>query len=117
MNERIILESTYRDKAAVYRRENRKDTTTKQTHQEEIVVNPCLPCALSQNKSGQLSLSGGTGSTSGSYTLFCTPDADIKAGDKLLVTTASGQQFSLWAGKGFAYSSHIEVPLSSEERG
>lgn len=116
MTERQILESTYHDNADVHRRLETKDPVTKQTRQYEDVVEPALLCALSQNKSGGLTMGDGVGSTSSSYTLFCAPDAELIAGDRLLIRTAAGQQLSLWAGKPFVYPSHMEVPLSAKER-
>lgn len=116
MTECQILESTYSDRADVYRRSETKDPVTKQTRQYEDVVESALRCALSQNKSGSLTMGGGAGSASSSYTLFCAPDIEVIAGDRLLILTAAGQQLSLWAGKPFVYPSHMEIPLTAEER-
>lgn len=115
MTEREAIESTYFDRCSTYRRIDTKDPETKQTKQVETAVLKNIPCALSQDKGGELSLSGNHGEAAGSYTLFCAPDADIKKGDKIAVTTAAGQSFTLWAGKGFSYAdSHSEIPLSED---
>lgn len=117
MTEQQAIESTYFDRAAVYRRTSVKDEISKQTKQTDRLIIDALPCALSRDKSGALALGGGYGQTSGSYTLFCSPDAGICAGDKLVVTTAAGQVFTLWAGAPFAYpQSHCEIPATTEER-
>jgi hypothetical protein len=115
MTEREAIESTYFDHCSAFRRSDVKDPETKQTKQVETAVLQNIPCALSQNKGGELSLSGNHGEASGSYTLFCAPDTDIRKGDKVSVITASGQNFTLWAGKGFSYAgSHSEIPLSED---
>lgn len=116
MTEQKVLESTYHDHATVFRRTGVKDDVTKQTHKCETVVAKDIPCALSRNKSGSLTISDGIGHTSSSYTLFCSPGTEIQSGDRLLVTTEAGQQFVLWAGKPFSYGSHLELPLSEDER-
>lgn len=115
MTEREAIESTYFDRCDTFRRSDAKNPDTKQTEQTETAVLRNAPCALSQNKGGELSLSGNRGKASGNYTLFCSPDADIRKGDKVKVTTKAGQTFTLWAGKGFSYAgSHNEIPLSEE---
>jgi len=117
MTEREAIESTYIDRCDIYRRSDVKDPNTKQTGQIESAVLQNVPCALSQNKGGELSLSGNRGKASGSYTLFCSPDADIRRGDKIAVATKAGQKFVLWAGKGFSYAdSHSEIPLSEDDK-
>lgn len=117
MTEREAIESTYFDRCDIYRRSDVKDPKTKQTEQIETAVLQNVPCALSQDKGGELSLNGNYGKASGSYTLFCSPDADIRKGDKVAVTTKAGQKFTLWAGKGFRYpESHSEIPLSEDDK-
>lgn len=115
MTEREAIESTYFDRCDVYRRSDVKDPDTKQTGQTESAVLQNLPCALSQNRRGEFSLGGNRGEAAGGYTLFCSPNADIRKGDKIRVTTAAGRIYALWAGKGFSYAeSHSEIPLSEE---
>lgn len=115
MTEQEAIESTYFDLCETYRRSNVKNPDTKQTEQTETAVLRNLPCALSQNKAANLSLSGNYGKAAGTYTLFCAPNADIRKGDKVVVTTSAGQVFTLWAGKGFQYAgSHSEIPLSED---
>jgi hypothetical protein len=115
MTEREAIESTYFDRCDAFRRCDAKNPDTKQTEQTEIAVLQNFPCALSQNRRGELSLSGDHGEAAGGYTLFCSPNADIRKGDKVKVTTKAGQTFTLWAGKGFSYAdSHSEIPLSEE---
>lgn len=116
MTEREAIESTYFDRCSTTRRVAGKDPATKQTKQTEVAVLRDIPCALSQDKAGELSLSGDSGKAAGNYTLFHAPECDIQKGDKITVTTAVGQSFTLWAGKPFLYISHAETPLSEEEQ-
>lgn len=111
-----LLEGTYKDVARVFNRTPRKNPETKQTEQVEEMFLTDLICALSKDKSGGHSVSGGVGSTVSSYTLFCSPTANIAAGNRLEITTLAGQTFSLFAGQPFCYLSHMEVPLTAKER-
>lgn len=116
MTEREALESTYFDRCTTYRRSDIKNPETKQQEQIENIVLEEFPCALSQDKGGELSLNGQRGKAVGSYTLFCSPEADIRKGDKVAVTTKAGQEITLWAGRAFRYAdSHSEIPLSEDE--
>lgn len=116
MTEEDILATTYYDVCTIYRKGDAvKDPDTKQSSQAAIMVAEDVPCALSTAKGGSINLSGGHGSVDGSYTLFCRPDVDIQAGDKIIVVKG-GRSYSLWAGLPFTYaSSHTETPLSGEE--
>ncbi len=119
MTERQAVESTYWDRCSIYRRTREKDPDTRQQVQTETCTAQDIPCAVSQRSAGSsqggLSLSGQYGSASASYTLFCSPETDIRFGDRVEVETGAGQTLSLWAGKSFLYASHAEVPLSGEE--
>lgn len=117
MTEADILATTYCDLCTIYRKGNpAKDPDTRQTSQEMLLVVENLPCALSTPISGDINLSEGHGRYQSGYTLFCRPETDIQAGDKV-VATKVGRVFSLWAGRPFTYAgSHSEIPLSEEER-
>lgn len=116
MTARQALESTYRDKAAVYRRVNVKDPDTGQTRQVEESVAEGVICALSSPSGAILDTGGGYGRTDGAYTLFCPPDADVREGDRLEVATEAGQTFSLRAGRPLVYISHAEIPVKEAKR-
>jgi len=117
MTEADILAATYRDSCNVFRRNFSKDSHTKQTRQEEVLVYENISCALSTPSGGGFDSRKGVGGYQSGYTLFCRPDQDIAKGDKLVVTTEAGAVFTLWAGRPFSYAgSHMEVPLSEEER-
>lgn len=116
MTARQALESTYRDKADVFRRVNVKDPDTGQTRQTEERVLEGVICALSSPSAANLNMEGGYGRTAGEYTLFCPPDAGIREGDRLEVITEAGQSFSLRAGRGLAYISHAEIPVKEAKR-
>lgn len=117
MTEADILALTYNDACSVYRRGNRDDPDTGQTQQYEQLIGERIPCALSQDKGRGFSSAAGYGKVSGDYVLFCRPCTPIRAGDKIVMRTAAGQELALWAGQPFAYAgSHMEVPLSLEVR-
>jgi hypothetical protein len=118
MTEADILALTYGDKCTVTRKIGAvKDEDTKQTRQETVTVASDVPCALSTAKGGGLDLSEGHGRTQSGYTLFCHPDVDIRAGDKLLVITVAGREHTLWAGRPLTFAgSHAEIPMLEELR-
>jgi len=112
---RQALEATYGDRCTVYRRTSAKGPD-KVTRQTEAAVATNVACALSQRRNRDLSLGNESASVYNSYTLFCSPDVGVTAGDKVVVASATGQTFTLWAGRPFIYVSHAEVPLYEEER-
>lgn len=46
-----------------------------------------------------------------SYSLFCALEADLKEGDKVIVTQRNGRQVTLSVGEGFPYSNHQEFSV------
>lgn len=117
MNEANILAATYHDRCAITRPGSEiKDPITKQTSQTLVVVAQDIPCALSSSTGGSIGFTGGYGSYHSGYTLFTRPEVDIRAGDRLLVTTAAKQSYELWAGRPDVFAnSHTETPLSEEK--
>jgi hypothetical protein len=101
MTEREAIESTYFDTLSSFRRKNIKDEVTKQTKQIDVVVLSDIPCALSKNNTNSAGISFGSrnGEASTKYTLFHAPDFDIKAGDRLIIKNAQGQEFTCHTGK------------------
>lgn len=116
MTEQEALESTYWDSCCIYRRVKVKNPDTKQMEQTEACIAENSLCALSRNNSGDIQFDDQHGRYQSAYILFCSPETPIQAGDRVEVTTAQQQQFTLWAGKPFLYASHAEVPLMEEER-
>jgi hypothetical protein len=115
--ERKILETTYTDNAAIYRRINgEKDPVTKQTRQTEELIHTAVPGGWSKNSGDPYRSTGLTGLARVDGVYFCAPDADIQLGDKVTVTTAAGDCFTLRAGRPMRYVSHAEVPLGGDER-
>lgn len=116
MSEREILESTYNDHAAIYRRANsEKDPVTKQTKQTEELIHPDISGAWSKNGGDPYRSAGRTGLARVDGVYFCAPDADIQLGDKVTVITQAGDSFTLRAGRAMRYVSHAEVPLGGDE--
>lgn len=116
MTERDILALTYHDLADITRRSYVSNPDTAQMTPSDVPVAEGVACALSQKSSGSLTVVESAGQTQSSYTLFCDPSADIKAGDRLKITTSLGQSFILFAGRPFVYVSHAEIPLTEEKR-
>lgn len=115
MTERQAIESTYFDKMSVYRRENVTDPITKVTKQQEILVCENISCALSKSKNTYNK--SDVGNMDNSFVLFASPDLELKAGDKLVISCASGQVQNCVCSKPFIYpGSHIEVNVSQEEK-
>lgn len=116
MTERRAIESTYWDRCSVYRMQQHKNPDTRQTEQAEELLQEDIPCALSrgQRQAGEHSVTDSHGLVKDSYVLFCAPEAPIIPGDRLGVVTSTGQRLILWAGAGFCYPSHAEIPLSEE---
>lgn len=116
MTEKEILEATYNDRCNVYRRTNseNEDGITKQVRQ---LIYQGISCALSQSKSSNLLENETHTSVRSEHVLFLSPDIEIFPGDELEVTIgASGKIKRFWAGEGFIYTSHQELPLLREER-
>lgn len=117
MSEADILAATYHDKCTITRKSGTvKDESTKQSRQETVTVDQNVPCALSTARGGSINFSEGHGGYHSGYTLFCRPDVDIEAGDRLLVVTKAGRSYELWAGRPDTFAgSHTETPLSEEK--
>ena len=89
MTERQAIESTYFDKLCSYRRVNIFNEATKLSNQEEQLVLENIPCAISKSKNSLNQTN--VLNIENSYVLFASPDLDLKAGDKVVVTCQSGQ--------------------------
>jgi hypothetical protein len=50
-----------------------------------------------------------------SYNLFCSLDADLKEGDKVVVTQRSGRQVTLSVGEGFPYSDGMQFSVKRSD--
>lgn len=115
MTERQAIESTYFDTFSSFRRVNVKDTASGQTKQEEQQIVTDVPCAISKNNLNGVKFGNSNGETNAEYTLFHAPELDVKAGDKIIVSTPQGQKFTCYAGKPFCYASHAETKCSENE--
>ena len=115
MTEREVIESTYFDTFSSFRRVNVKDILTGQTKQQEQQIMNAVPCSLSKNNLKGVTFGSLSGEINSEYTLFHAPELDLKAGDKIIVSTPQGQIFTCYAGKSFCYSSHAETKCSENE--
>lgn len=103
--------------ADIQRMTTTKDPDTGATKQSRQPVHTSVSCYLSQGRNG----SGGntsrdTGPNRIDYTakVFFAPDADVLAGD-LLVITIHGHTVQLVAGEPYPYSNHLEVPAKRSD--
>lgn len=118
MREADILALTYEDSCTISRKTNAiKDPATKQTRQDACIVAENLSCSLSHGSGGGIHFGDGHGSFTKGYLLFCRPEVDIRAGDKVVVTTKAGRTHILWAGIPAVYAGNsAQTPLSEDER-
>lgn len=117
MTEREAIECTYEDTCRICRRTSVTDPVTRQQRQTEVIIADTVRCALSKSSGSRLQFGDGNATVSGQPILFAAPEADIIAGDKIVITNAAGQVVTVWAGKPFIYAnSHMEVPLLEEAR-
>lgn len=80
---------------------------------EEVEVYNNIPCAISYSGGSTEGESDTVQHIRYIATLFCRPELDIRAGDKV-VATAQGKVRSYLCGEGVLYASHWEVPLIRE---
>lgn len=108
-----VLDKLRKDKCDIYRNvEIERDSITSFERQ---IMYQGVRCRLSTSNP-VINATETTASTLNAYTVFFNPTVDVQVGDKLVITTAIGYTYELYAGKpnGFA-GSHIEVKASEDE--
>lgn len=108
-----MLDKLRKDKCDIYRNvEVERDGITSFERQ---LIHQDVRCRLSTSNP-IINTTETTASTINAYTVFFHPSIDVQTGDKLMITTAIGYTYELYAGKpnGFA-GSHIEVKASEDE--
>ena len=108
---RKAIESLYAGKCTVFEYQSVKDTITKLTSQQEVVVLLDQPCRLSFKTINSTSNSDGAAIVTQSVTLFIAPEIDIKPGSKITVIQNSVTNDYQSSGKPASYSNHQEIPL------
>lgn len=108
---RRAIESRYNGICTVYEYMSVKDEVTKLTEQKEVATIENQPCRLSYEKLNATTTSGAPIQSMGTK-LFISPDVEIKAGSKIVVTqNGETTEFSN-SGKPAIYSNHQEIMLT-----
>lgn len=107
-----ILNFLYVDTASVYRTiEIIEDGIT---HPSRVLVAENVPCQLDTVDS--VARGEEAYQMSAQYIVYFKPDADIKTGDELHITSESGDEYILYAGMPKTYvGSHKEVATSDKQ--
>lgn len=114
MTEQQILESTYKHKVTIIGHRE-IETDYGETKFQEIIVAENVKCGLSQgSRNFNTTQTDMQNDIKYVAKLFCSPDIDIKIGDKLSVTFSNGLIREYTAGEYLFYESHLEVPLLRE---
>lgn len=101
---------------SVFGYEKVKDPVTKVTSQKEVKILSDLPCHLSRNSIPAATQTESAANVSEEVKLFCSPDHEIPAGLKIVVTQAGTTEAFICSGIPAVYVTHQEVVLTSEER-
>ena len=114
--ERAAIEMTYDGRCTVTEYQQVKDSVTKATRQQAVMVLEDQPCALSQTSSRPATGTATDNTIDYDAKLFISPDVTIKAGSRIVVVqdgmTFEGEQ----AGKPFRYPTHQEIALKEIDR-
>lgn len=113
---RRAIESQYKGKCDVYEYRNVKDPITKITEQKEVLVYRNWPCKLSYEKINSTNQSTGIAEQSMSTKLFISPDIEIKAGSKIVVTQNGVTTSFSNSGMPGRFTNHQEIMLEMFER-
>ena len=114
--QREILESMYEDTCAVYEYLPAKEPGTKITRKEETLVCGEIPCKISFEDVSPASPGDGAAEQGTGIKLFLSPDIQIKAGSKLVVTHLGEDTAYSRSGTPGKYPSHQEIELKLFER-
>lgn len=105
------LSLLWKDKMDVYRhQETEKDGFDRV---EEALVCSDEPCHYS--KSSLVQPGKQIADLESQHKLFCSVSANIKEGDKVVVTQTNGMKVQLMIGEGFPYSTHIEFTVKRSD--
>ncbi|VIG06969.1 phage protein [Clostridioides difficile] len=108
---RKAIEMLYRDKCTIVEYQPVKDPMTKRTNNKEVVVLEKQPCKLSY-KNLTSATDGKVAKLEQTIKLFISPDIEIKAGSKLIITTQNNiiKEY-VRSGESAIYPNHQEVVL------
>lgn len=121
---RAAIETTYTDRATIYRYKEVEDPNSKTTKLAPVPVYSDQPCRISQKALGRNGQTEAQNDILYETKLFIAPEAEILQGDMLEVTrgrmTAAGWEpiaatRKYTAGEPFIYPTHQEVSLERKE--
>jgi len=106
-----VLQRLWKDIMNIYRYEEYEENGI--TKNGEVLKYEGIKCHYSK---GNLVDTGNEVPTLiNSHTLFCGVDADLREGDRVVVTQRNGKQISLSVGEGFSYSTHQEFSVKRDD--
>lgn len=108
---RKAIESLYTGKCDIINQQKVKDPATKQTHFEDVTIATAQPCRVSFKSITSTEQGSGAASVKQSIKLFISPDIDITAGARIIVTQNGKTQEYKASGEPALYSTHQEVIL------
>ena len=112
---RQALESTYEGKCAVSEYGKVKDPVTKITNEGEITVLENQPCKLSYSTIQSANQTDTVASLYQSVKLFISPEVNIKANSKIIVTQNGRETIYKNSGEPAIYFTHQEINLELYE--
>lgn len=113
---REAIEALYEDCCDVIEKRAIKDSVTKKTKFEEVIIYEGYPCKLSF-ESIPSTTGENTSAVTQSVKLFISPDIIINPGSKIIVKRKNGSLTEYASsGKAAAYESHQEISLELFER-
>lgn len=113
---RKAIESQYKGRCNIFEYKSVTDPITKITSPKEVLVYKNFPCKLSYEKIDTTNQSTGAAEMSMLTKLFITPDINIKAGSKIVVTQNGVTTAFANSGEAGRFSNHQEIMLTLFER-
>ncbi|ENY8714612.1 hypothetical protein QVB37_18065 [Clostridioides difficile] len=108
---RKAIEMLYRDKCTIVEYQPIKDSITKRTNNKEVVVLENQPCKLSY-KNITSTEEGKVAKLTQTIKLFISPNIEVKAGSKLIITNQNNiTKEYIRSGESAIYPNHQELIL------
>ncbi|VHX85444.1 phage protein [Clostridioides difficile] len=108
---RKAIEMLYRDKCTIVEYQPIKDPITKRTNNKEVVILENQPCKLAY-KNIVSATDGKVSRLEQTIKLFISPDIEIKAGSKLIITNQNNiTKEYVRSGESAIYPNHQEIIL------
>lgn len=107
---RNAIESLYEGVCTICEYTAVKDTTTKITTKQEVVVQSNIPCRLSY-RYGRSAAQNDAASITQQIELFLAPEITVKAGSKIIVTQNGRTTAYKNSGQPAVYTSHQQIIL------